>query len=155
MKKHAKLVWDDKRAIADLPLQTRLSIAMIASLDTSNPRASEHGAPKKTLARKVAETTAEHFFQLTRQRPTRRVATDTSKLAEPNQTYGPFVEFLDVIYKILAIEASAASQAGSAIKYLNKKYPQNEGAQSAFQSRASTRVRSHRPETKRADDDQP
>lgn len=123
LKKYANAVWDDKPTIAALPSEVRCSIAIIANLDTSNPRASEAGAPKKILAHMVAEITAERFLQLTGQRPTRRVAVDGSKLVTPSQAYGPFVEFLDRIYGILAIEASAASQTENAIKYLNKKYP--------------------------------
>lgn len=124
MKKSASAVWEDKVTVADLPIQTRFSIAIIANLDTSRPRPSKAGAPPKILARTVAEITAERFFQLTGRRPTRRVAADGSKLLASSQAYGPFIEFLDRIYGILAIEASAASQAERAIEYLNKNYPQ-------------------------------
>jgi hypothetical protein len=128
MKNYANALIQDPLEIASFPLDVRISIASIAYLDISKPPWPRNGRPKKISARKVAEITAEHFYLLTDQRPTRRTAAERSKHAQPGETYGPFINLLNRVYRILGIEASAASQAVAAIKFLNKKYPEKEGA---------------------------
>jgi hypothetical protein len=128
MKRYASALLQTPLEIASFPLEVRILIASVAGLDTSKPPRSHNGRPKNVRARKVAEITAERFFQLTGHRPTRRTAAERSKHAQPGETYGPFIDLLDRVYRILGIEASAASQAVAAITSLNKKYPEKEGA---------------------------
>ncbi|MEA2934530.1 MAG: hypothetical protein QOD74_1176 [Variibacter sp.] len=117
LKKYANALFEDPAAMAYLPIRLRELIADIAFAEIPAPPPTKTGAPKKDLARKVARFTAEHFFGLTGNRPTRVV--------KDGKPYGPFIDFLGKVYKILNIKASAESQAKEAIEFVNKKFAKN------------------------------
>ena len=69
---------------------------------------SNRGAPKKVHIERISDVVAEHYFGLTGKAPT-VICTD-------GVAYGAFVKLLGDIFAILAVDASAESQARSAIK---------------------------------------
>jgi hypothetical protein len=119
LKRRAKALLPPLPKRTFLPLNIRLLLAQIADMEIPPRPRRDTGAPKKYLAAKVARSTAEFYFALTGNRPTRIIPWQHGSMIG-----GPFVELLDRIYKILGIDASAKSQAKAAIDHVNKIYPQ-------------------------------
>ena len=117
LKKRSDALSKDSSAIGSLPIQWRLLVISLANeiIPSRPPR--RGGAPKKDRARKAARIAAERYFVLTGNRPTRISPWEGGK------AHGPFIDFLEKIFEILEIKASARSQAKAAIDFVNKNYP--------------------------------
>jgi hypothetical protein len=88
-------------------LKTNLRILHVAA-KTAEVKA-RRGAPKKIQPRKITEVVAQHYYGLTGKKPT--------VPSKDGKAYGPFLELLGDIFKILGVKGvSAESQARELVK---------------------------------------
>jgi len=111
LKKRAGVISKDMAAVTQLPLDVRLIVTACAYFEIPElPPPARSGAPEKDLAALVARMVAEHYNRLTGKRPTRITRCGRSK------AYGPFIELLTEIYRILGIKASPENQTRAVVK---------------------------------------
>jgi hypothetical protein len=110
----ADLLSDPALAVM-IPLEDRLSIGRIANLEVKLN--GKLGAPRNNAAERVATFLAQHFEGLTGSPPARNTLV---RNGDALRTGGAFIDLLAEIYGVLKIEASADSQAKSAISAMEK-----------------------------------
>lgn len=96
------------REVALRKLKTNLRIFQTGIITTEVQESlvnTGRGAPKKIQPRKIARLVAQHYYALTGKKPTAP--------SKDGKAYGPFVELLNAVYRILGVEASAESQTKS------------------------------------------
>jgi hypothetical protein len=102
---------------AGLTTRLRILIAQASCAEVPDDLRAKKGAGVKVQARRIANTTAEHYYRLTGNNPTVIVNPDT------NKAYGPFLDLLKEIFDVLGITASAESQAAAAAAGFKVKIP--------------------------------
>jgi hypothetical protein len=87
-------------------LMAKTTLARVGSL----PRNAGRGAKPRRQAKKIASSVATHYFRITGKFPTVITPSDGGK------AYGPFLDLLSEVFRLLNVKASAESQAKEAIQ---------------------------------------